>query len=67
MLHDERKQEFTLDFLGGPVVKTPASTAGGSGSIPGQGSFACHVVWPKKKRKKERKKSHSKCCTPELP
>ena len=64
MLHDEIKQEFTVDFPGGPVVKTLASTAGGSGSIPGPGSFACHVVWPKKKK---RKKSHSKCCTPELP
>ena len=51
MLHDEIKQEFIVDFPGGPVVKTPASTAGGSGSIPGLGSFACPVVWPKEKKK----------------
>ena len=27
-----------LDFPGGPVVKTCASTAGGAGLIPGQGA-----------------------------
>ena len=30
------------DFLGGPLVKTSPSNAGGSGSIPGQGAkFPC--------------------------
>ena len=32
-----------------------ASNAGDTGSIPGQGSSACHVVWPKKKNRKRNK------------
>ena len=31
-------------FPGGPVVKTPPSTAGGMGSIPGQGTKIPLVV-----------------------
>ena len=40
------------DFPGGPVVKTPASIAGGIGSIPGLGTKIPHAVRPKRKRKK---------------
>ena len=29
------------DFLGGPVVETPSSNAGGLDCIPGQGTRAC--------------------------
>ena len=33
-------------------LRLHASTAGGTGSIPGRGSSACHAAWPKRKRKK---------------
>ena len=32
------------DFPGGPVVKNPPSNAGGTGSIPDQGTKIPHVV-----------------------
>ena len=35
-------------------LRVSASTAGVVGLIPGWGSSACHVVWPKKKKKKIR-------------
>ena len=34
-------------FPGGAVVENLPANAGDTGSIPGQGSSACHVVWPK--------------------
>ena len=33
------------DFSGGPVVKTPASTAGGTGWIPAGGTRIPHATW----------------------
>ena len=33
-----KNEPFIRDFPGGPVVKTPPSTAGDAGSIPGQGT-----------------------------
>ena len=39
------------DFPGSPVVKTPASTAGGTGSIPGQGTKIPHATWHSQKKK----------------
>ena len=35
------------DFPGGSVVKVSPSSAGGAGSIPGQGAKIPHVLWPK--------------------
>ena len=32
--------------LGGPVVKTSPSNAGGTGSIPGWGAKIPHALWP---------------------
>ena len=40
------------DFPVGQWLGLRTSTAGGTGSIPGQGSFACYVVRPKKQTKK---------------
>ena len=40
------------DFLGGPVVKTSSSNAGGEGLIPGQGARVPHASWPKKPKHK---------------
>ena len=40
------------DFSGGPVVKTPASTAGSMGLIPGWGIKIPHGVAPPEKKKK---------------
>ena len=36
------------DFPGGPVVKTSLSSAGGVGSIHGQGAKIPLALWPKK-------------------
>ena len=33
----------------------PASTAGGTGSIPDQGTKILHATWRKQKKKKEKK------------
>ena len=35
------------DLLGGPVVKTSPSNAGGAGLIPGQGAGIPHASGPK--------------------
>ena len=46
----EQKNKGTQDFPGSPVVKTlRVSTAGGTGSIRGQGTKIRHAAWPKKK------------------
>ena len=37
------------DFPGGPVVKTPPSNAGGTGSVPCQGAKIPHASWAKTK------------------
>ena len=36
------------DFLGGPVIKTLPSNAGGASLIPGQGAKMPHASWPNK-------------------
>ena len=36
-------EEVVWDFLGGPVVKNPSASVGGTGSIPGLGRF--HMPW----------------------
>ena len=41
------------DFPGGPVVKTPPSNAGGTGSIPGPGTNIPHAMWYGQKLKKQ--------------
>ena len=40
------------DFPGGPVVRTLPSSAGGAGSIPGQGAKIPHALWPKNQKHK---------------
>ena len=40
------------DFPGGPEVKTPHSTAGGTGLTPGQGTKILHGAQPKNKTNK---------------
>ena len=39
------------DFPGGPVVKTPPSNEGGTGSIPGRGTKIPHAAWRNQKKK----------------
>ena len=41
------------DFPGGPVVKTPPSSAGGTGSIPGWGAKILHALQPEKQNIKQ--------------
>ena len=41
------------DFLGGPVVRTSPSNAGGVGLIPGGRAKIPHASQPKKKRKEK--------------
>ena len=41
------------DFPGGPVGKMSPSSAGGMGSIPGQGTKTPHTSWPKKQNIKQ--------------
>ena len=55
-------QKMTIwDFPGGPVVKTPPSTAGGAGLIPGWESKIPHATQRgQKKRKKEKEKKTNK-------
>ena len=36
--YDNLKYYYLRDFPGGPVVKNPPSSAGDTGSIPGQGT-----------------------------
>ena len=40
------------DFPGVPVLRTSLSTAGGVGSIPGQGAKIPNALQPEKKKKK---------------
>ena len=42
------------DFLGGPLVKTSPSDAGGVGSILGQGGKIPRASWPKKQNTKQK-------------
>ena len=42
------------DFPGGPVVKTPPSSAGGVGSIPGRGAKISHASRPKNQNIKQK-------------
>ena len=39
------KSSKKWDFPGGPVVRTLASNAGGTGLIPGGGARFPHAVW----------------------
>ena len=53
----ENRMEFprkikNRDFPGGPVVETSPSSAGGVGSIPGQGARIPHASRPKKPKHK---------------
>ena len=41
-------------------LRLRTSTAGGTGSIPGQGTKIPHAVWHSQKKKKEKKKAHVK-------
>ena len=43
---------YLWDFLAVQWLRLHASTVGGTGSIPGQGSSTCQAVWSKKKNKK---------------
>ena len=49
----QKKKKFR-DFLGGPVVKTSPSNAGGVGSIPGQGAKIPHASWPNNQNIKQK-------------
>ena len=44
-------------FPGGPMVKTSPASAGGAGSIPGQGVKIPQASWPKNQNIK-----HKQCC-----
>ena len=48
------------DFLGGPMVKTCASTAGGMGLIPGQGTKTLHAAQCGQREKSGKKKKVTK-------
>ena len=48
-------QEWTEGLLGGPVVKTLPSNAGGQSSIPGCEAKMSHAYGQKKKKKKNPK------------
>ena len=41
------------DFPSGPVVKTHIDNAGGTDSIPSQGTKIPHATWPKSEKKKK--------------
>ena len=43
---------MSRDFSNGPVVKTPASTEGGTGSVPGWGTEITHAGQHGQKKKK---------------
>ena len=45
---------LSRDFPGGPVVKTSPSSAGGAGSLPGQGAKIPHASWPKNQNIKQK-------------
>ena len=44
---------MSRDFSNGPVVKTPASTEGGTGSVPGWGTEITHAGQHGQKKKKK--------------
>ena len=43
------------EFHGNPVGTVPASTAGGTGSVPDQGTKILHATWRKQKKKEKKK------------
>ena len=51
----ELKDTKYWDFPGGSEVKTLPSSAGGVGSIPGQGAKFPYAFWPKSQDVKQRK------------
>lgn len=51
------KLSYDRDFTKGPVVKTCASSAGGTGSILGQGTRILHAAQCSQKKKKKKKNS----------
>ena len=54
-------KERVWDLLGGPVVKTLPSNAGGVGLIPGRRAKIPHALWPKKSKHWKKKKRKSYC------
>ena len=57
---DATIEKVNGDFPGGPVVKTlHASTAGGTGSIPGWGTKILHAERRSQRKKKRRKEKVS--------
>lgn len=50
------KKKENLVFLGGPVVKTPASNGGCAVWIPGWGTKLQHASWPKIQTNAKKKK-----------
>ena len=56
---DKLKKKNWWDFPGSPVVETLPSSAGGMGSIPGQGAKIPHGLWPKNQNIKKKKKTEA--------
>ena len=58
--HDPKVREPLLfkktfrDYPGGPVVKTLPSNAGGTGSVPGQGTKVPYTLWLKNQSIKQK-------------
>ena len=50
----ELKMTTPWEFLGGPVVKTLPSNAGGTGSIPGQGAKISYALWPENQNMRQK-------------
>ena len=46
-------RKYSRDFPGGPMVKTPPSNAGGTGSVPGRGAKILYGSWSKKGKQKQ--------------
>ena len=53
------------DFPGSPVVRTLASAAEGTGSIPGQGTQIPPATQLRQQKKKKKKKPHFSQCSEE--
>ena len=53
--HFSKFKKWHRDVLGGPVVKTSPSNAGGVGSIPGRGTKIPRASWPKNQNIKQKK------------